>query len=756
MFNSRPSERQAWRLGAYILALVGLVAFFATLLTGGVTFAQGTTRALINYPEVIEESDSVSLGLYYTMIDASGQVIQDAEVSRATVTLNDEVTHDASVGKPTSDAYVVLVLDASGSMINVVGSMKEAAIQAVESAPEEAFFSVIQFNNQVTVLQDFTDDKSTVADQLQRVFVVQNSGTCLYDATFRGLELLESAPRGRRAIVLFTDGKDDDGAGRPCSQHTYNEVISAASRQDAPVPIHTIALTTQGMTASDEARLRELATTTGGFAESGGSGSLSLLFQKIITSMSHQWLAQAEVYPQEGQNTAQLEVILEDGTRVESNPITFQSSRGYEAPPSARVESIDYAGNGDVNLNLSLIRRDRIEDLEIQIIDIDNNAPQSPISKPLDDQVRLAASNFEDGTEYRVLTRGRSADGTVLFETIYQFTYSPNIAEGELQILSVELNEEQPAFQINLNSRNLDALDHYQVWLNDAEDNTVVPGTRREVEPAASIEIPLGEVGNGEYNVVITAVDAEGTVLAEASYSQAIYQVGLLSRIGRAVRASLPFIGCLMLIALVSMGVLFKVVILDRDKGKSEGVLLESTGSSGDSGQDPWSAEALERSRQKLKKSAEDRAGGSAQPQAQAPSAPPNPEMHQAGAQAPPPGVAAQPPAGQEPGKPGLPPAHLHVERSPDGEYDGRSYRINQNPFTIGRSGNTLDFVYSGVSRSHAQIEYRNGTFYLRDNDSTNGTTLNGESIEPKQDVALSSGDKLGIGKRVLARFEFG
>ncbi len=742
------------RKGAFALAACVALGLLIFTVAGGQ--AQGATRALINYPELSEGPNSVSLNLYFTMIDGSGQVVQEAQVVSGSVTLSDGATYEASVGKPTSTAYIALVLDASGSMFNVMGQMKEAAAQAVESAPDEASFSVIQFNNQIQILRDFTTDKSDVTEAIGRAFAVQNSGTCLYDAAYRAIELLSAAPRGRRAVVLFTDGKDDLGNGQPCSQHTYEELVAQATRQDSPVPIHTIGLTTQGMTAADEARLQELSQSTGGFSQTGGQGSLSLLFNRIISTMSHQWLAQSEIYPSAGENSAQLAVILEDGSRVESSPVTFEVSQDYVAPPGARVRSVSYSGAGNAILNLTLTRPDDIASFELQLVDVEDNVPSPPFGAEVDDRVEIEANRLEQGTDYRLLIRGLDSNGAMMFESRYDFTYDPTIVEGQVRIHSVELDQEAPAFSLNVSASNLEGVSHYEVWLNDAEDNTVVPGSRFEIEPQERIEIPLDGISNGSYNVVLAAISADGSVLAETTYDDAVYQLGFLTRLGRWVRSSLPFLACLSLLFIISLGVMFKVVVLDRRRSSGSGVLLESP-VAGSGGDDPWSPAAIERSRQRLRGEEGERQPpaspgpqpaqpGPARPAAQRPPKPGPAPLQPAGAGA---GAAERPePAAQ------LPPVELAVEKTPDGNYVGRTFRINTVPFTIGRGGNVLDLAYRGVSRRHAIINFAGGKLYLRDEGSTNGTTLNGESIPARKDMPLSPGDEIGLGKRVVMRVQ--
>ncbi|MGB5195033.1 MAG: FHA domain-containing protein [Polyangiales bacterium] len=69
---------------------------------------------------------------------------------------------------------------------------------------------------------------------------------------------------------------------------------------------------------------------------------------------------------------------------------------------------------------------------------------------------------------------------------------------------------------------------------------------------------------------------------------------------------------------------------------------------------------------------------------------------------------------------------------------------------TIGRErGNSIRLTERNVSRLHARLLKRNGSYIVEDLGSYNGVTVNGERIESKAE--LSAGDQLGIGDYDLA-----
>ena len=75
---------------------------------------------------------------------------------------------------------------------------------------------------------------------------------------------------------------------------------------------------------------------------------------------------------------------------------------------------------------------------------------------------------------------------------------------------------------------------------------------------------------------------------------------------------------------------------------------------------------------------------------------------------------------------------------------------------TLGRTtDNTVAFPNdANVSRYHAEIEWRDGDFYLIELGSSNGTTLNGAAVSG--DKKLSDGDEILLGGSSKATFSIG
>jgi pSer/pThr/pTyr-binding forkhead associated (FHA) protein len=83
-----------------------------------------------------------------------------------------------------------------------------------------------------------------------------------------------------------------------------------------------------------------------------------------------------------------------------------------------------------------------------------------------------------------------------------------------------------------------------------------------------------------------------------------------------------------------------------------------------------------------------------------------------------------------------------------EGVDKGRVFRDLPIPVTIGREeGNVLRLNDERVSRYHAKIQMEDGDVIVTDLDSTNGTRVNGSTIQIRR---LRAGDQLSIGRSML------
>jgi VWFA-related protein len=122
----------------------------------------------------------------------------------------------------TSPVSIAMLVDESGSMKSAVEQAKAAAKAFVGALRPEDSLGIIRFSDQALLAQDFSRNRSaslTALDEYQA-----HGGTALYDALHRAIARLTQVD-GRRVIVLFTDGRDENNAGTgPGSEVTLAEV----------------------------------------------------------------------------------------------------------------------------------------------------------------------------------------------------------------------------------------------------------------------------------------------------------------------------------------------------------------------------------------------------------------------------------------------------------------------------------------------------------------------------------------------------
>ncbi len=405
-------------------AVQGIVVLLVLLLAAslpGTGHAQTPSQLVINSPELTDlGDDGLQLGLYFTITDSEGRVVPGARVQSARIQLDDgQIVNNAPFEQPTSPFYIALVLDASGSMAPAGSAMREAAKQAIGDAPEQAQFAVIRFNDSIDVLQDFTHDHNRARLAVDDVQPVNLKGTCLYDATYRAIELVGDAPTGRRAVVVFTDGTDRLRPApdtTPCSTHTFGQVVDFATTSASRVPIHTIGLRTHDLNPTE---LRNMAVQTGGLTAIGEQAELSTLFGDIMEALKSQWLATGIFFPQRGMHTATLIVTLTDGTRLSAST-QFEVPRDFAVPQTPTPTPTPIV----VGLEVLSARWDQAEDmlyLEVRVrgegaissyrfdfFDANNQLLDSKsVPRPLPSPVAIAAVNLNGKlrVELRALDR---------------------------------------------------------------------------------------------------------------------------------------------------------------------------------------------------------------------------------------------------------------------------------------------------------------------------------------------------------------
>jgi VWFA-related protein len=126
-----------------------------------------------------------------------------------------------------------MAIDQSGSMVKSADAMKQAARDFVAAVRPEDRLALITFADHPLFAHVLGTTRQFTLDAIDSYKPA--GGTALYDALYNSLMTLKSVP-GRRAVVIMTDGRDEDNAGTgPGSEHTVDDVLNLMRSVDAAI-----------------------------------------------------------------------------------------------------------------------------------------------------------------------------------------------------------------------------------------------------------------------------------------------------------------------------------------------------------------------------------------------------------------------------------------------------------------------------------------------------------------------------------------
>ncbi len=149
------------------------------------------------------DTDLVSVPLIAS--DKNGVSITDLRQEEFAISEDGVAQQISFFGKVAAPFHVVLMLDTSSSTQDKLKQIQQAAIAFVEQLQPADRVKVISFDDSVKDLNEFTSNRETLRSAIYSTRSGQ--GTKVYDAVDLALNNVRKI-RGRKAIVIFTDGMD--------------------------------------------------------------------------------------------------------------------------------------------------------------------------------------------------------------------------------------------------------------------------------------------------------------------------------------------------------------------------------------------------------------------------------------------------------------------------------------------------------------------------------------------------------------------
>jgi hypothetical protein len=201
-----PASRYAFSIFV-VLALALTAAFGQAKQTGQKPQQPQPSATPPPEPEDIEtlktDTDLVTVPLIAT--DRGGLYITDLRPEEFKITEDGVPQEIAFFGKVAAPFHVVLMLDTSSSTKDHIRQIQQAAFTFVQQLQPVDRVKVISFDDKVRDLNEFTADREVLRSAINGTR--PGEGTKVYDAMEVAMNTLRKI-RGRKAIVLFSDGMD--------------------------------------------------------------------------------------------------------------------------------------------------------------------------------------------------------------------------------------------------------------------------------------------------------------------------------------------------------------------------------------------------------------------------------------------------------------------------------------------------------------------------------------------------------------------
>ncbi len=165
--------------------------------------------------------------VHTTVLDKSGNFVSGLKKDVFKVFEDGVAQNIQSFSQEDVPISLGIIIDTSGSMRNKIDLVNKAALAFIRASnPDDQVF-LIGFNDQVDLLEDYTNDIDAITDALENVVVT--GGTALYDAIYLGVQKAQNGSRPKKAVVVITDGEDRD------SYYKLDELVAKVQESDVQI-----------------------------------------------------------------------------------------------------------------------------------------------------------------------------------------------------------------------------------------------------------------------------------------------------------------------------------------------------------------------------------------------------------------------------------------------------------------------------------------------------------------------------------------
>jgi VWFA-related protein len=172
--------------------------------------------------EAVIAIDTSEVLLPVTVRDSSGQFVTDLKVEDFTVFEEGIPQPISSFALKRMPVHVVIMMDTSSSVTREIEDFKDAAWRFINQLAPDDQFSLIRFDDEVELVQDWTASRNALKRALNRLRT--GMFTKFNDALYLAAREQLGKIKGRKAIIVLTDGIDS-GRGSVSSERAFRTLV---------------------------------------------------------------------------------------------------------------------------------------------------------------------------------------------------------------------------------------------------------------------------------------------------------------------------------------------------------------------------------------------------------------------------------------------------------------------------------------------------------------------------------------------------
>lgn len=173
--------------------------------------------------------DTALVNIPFSVSDREGRGISGLTIQNFTLFEDGKQVKIDYLSTQDAPLNIVLLLDSSQSAEEIFNKIKNAATEFIKQLRPADRCMIVSFDEVARVKSEFTNNKTVLNNAINRTVLSKKPGTLMRDTISVTVDKELVKVKGRKAIILITDGKD---AGSAISK---NDLLYRLAESDAPV-----------------------------------------------------------------------------------------------------------------------------------------------------------------------------------------------------------------------------------------------------------------------------------------------------------------------------------------------------------------------------------------------------------------------------------------------------------------------------------------------------------------------------------------